>query len=86
MVFVALGPPKQELLIDKLREVFERSGTLIAMGVGGTLDMIAGEIAYAPEWVSKIGFEWLWRLKEQPRRIKKIGRSILGIIYGLCKR
>jgi len=76
MVFVALGPPKQELLIDKLTPVFKRSGALIAMGVGGTFDMIAGKIKQAPKWISKIGLEWLWRLLEDPKRLTKIKRSL----------
>ncbi len=79
MVFVALGPPKQELLIDKLTPVFKRSGTLLAMGVGGTFDMIAGKIKQAPEWVSRIGLEWLWRLFEG-RRFAKIIRSFVTML------
>ena len=87
MVFVALGPPKQELLIDRLTPVLKRSGTLLAMGVGGTFDMIAGKIKQAPEWVSRVGLEWLWRLLEGGRWRKVITSfsTLLKAFLGGCK-
>ncbi len=79
MIFVALGPPKQELLIHKLRNQFERSNVLLAMGVGGTFNMIAGKERLAPEWITKAGLEWLWRLFSDLSRIKKVMRSLYAL-------
>ncbi len=82
ILFVALGPPKQELLIDMLRPTLEKVGTLVAMGVGGSIDMIAGQKKIAPKWITDTGLEWMWRLFEGGRE-KKIIRSILGLLFGL---
>jgi N-acetylglucosaminyldiphosphoundecaprenol N-acetyl-beta-D-mannosaminyltransferase len=41
------------------------------MGVGGTFDFVAGEQTRAPVWVQRAGFEWLYRLIREPRRIKR---------------
>ncbi len=83
IVFIALGPPKQELLIDMLRRDLEKAGTRLAMGVGGTLEMIAGVEKPAPRAVAKLGLEWLWRLIQKPRRWRKVLRSLRGLACGL---
>jgi N-acetylglucosaminyldiphosphoundecaprenol N-acetyl-beta-D-mannosaminyltransferase len=41
----------------------------IAMGVGGSFDVYSGTIKRAPVWMSKMGFEWLYRLAQEPRRL-----------------
>ena len=64
--FVALGCPKQEYW---MRRTSEESGVPIMMGVGAAFDFIAGQVRRAPVWVQKCGFEWLWRLAQEPRRL-----------------
>lgn len=44
----------------------------VAIGVGGALDMIAGDIRRAPRFMRRIGLEWLWRMAKQPTRSRRI--------------
>ena len=66
LVLVAFGAPKQELWIDRFSD---RIGPAVAMGVGGSLDFIAGQVKRAPAWMSRAGLEWLYRLLQEPRRM-----------------
>ncbi len=66
LVFVALGAPKQEIWINTVREEL-RPAVLLA--VGGSLDFVAGTIPRAPEWMSRSGLEWVFRLSREPRRL-----------------
>ena len=74
ITFIALGAPKQEFAIDAKRK---EGATGVFMGVGGALDMIAGNRPRAPIFVRKIGLEWLWRLLLQPTRIGRIWQAIV---------
>lgn len=66
---VALGAPKQEFFIDKYAESV---GASVAIGVGGALDVWAGNVKRAPRFVSRIGMEWLYRALSQPSRIPRL--------------
>ncbi|MBI4787555.1 MAG: WecB/TagA/CpsF family glycosyltransferase [Chloroflexi bacterium] len=68
IVFVAYGPPKQELWIARNAA---RLRVALAMGVGGTFDTIAGLAPRAPEWMRRAGFEWTYRLLREPRRFRR---------------
>jgi N-acetylglucosaminyldiphosphoundecaprenol N-acetyl-beta-D-mannosaminyltransferase len=68
IVFVALGFPKQERLMQLLRG--HLPGTWF-VGCGGTLTMVAGEVSRAPEWIQRSGLEWVHRLAMEPRRMAK---------------
>lgn len=68
LVFVALGFPKQERLMQLLREHLPQTWFI---GCGGTLTMVAGEVSRAPVWIQKSGFEWVHRLAMEPRRMAK---------------
>lgn len=63
---VALGNPKQELFIHAHRR---RLGVPVMIGIGGSLDMLVGERRRAPGWVQRIGFEWVARAVQEPRRL-----------------
>ena len=65
LLFVALGAPRQEYFI---RENLARMGVPVAVGVGGTFDVLAGTVSRAPHWMQKGGLEWLYRLWKEPRR------------------
>jgi len=69
ILFVAYGPPKQELWIA--RNANRLPNVSIAMGVGGTFDTLAGIVPRAPQWMRNAGFEWTYRLLREPRRIKR---------------
>jgi N-acetylglucosaminyldiphosphoundecaprenol N-acetyl-beta-D-mannosaminyltransferase len=66
LVLVAFGAPKQELWIDRFAD---RLGPAVAVGVGGSLDFITGQVRRAPAWMSSAGLEWLFRLVQEPRRM-----------------
>lgn len=65
LVLVAFGAPKQELFIDAVRNELGA----VFVGVGGTLEFIAGRVPRAPRWMSRHGLEWLYRLAREPRRL-----------------
>lgn len=69
IVFVAMGSPKQEYWIKKN---MEEIGASLYMGVGGSYDVICGNIDRAPEWMCKAGLEWLFRLIKEPWRYKRM--------------
>src|SRR5438105_6124798 len=66
LVLVAFGAPKQELFIDSARP---EVGPAVMIGVGASLDFVAGAIRRAPRWMSDRGLEWLYRLWREPRRL-----------------
>ena len=63
---VALGNPKQELWIDRYQA---RLGVPVCIGIGGTLDFLAGVTRRAPPWMRRLGLEWLHRAAHDPRRL-----------------
>jgi len=67
IAFVALGSPKQEFWIDNNREHLQ---VRVALGVGGSFDVLAGLKKDAPSWV-RHGGEWLYRLAQDPRHLWK---------------
>lgn len=66
LLLVALGAPKQEKFI---RRHFELWRVPVSMGVGGTLDFLAGVQWRAPRLVQRMALEWLWRLSTNPKRL-----------------
>jgi N-acetylglucosaminyldiphosphoundecaprenol N-acetyl-beta-D-mannosaminyltransferase len=68
ILFVGMGVPKQEEFIENQ---WERMGVNFAIGVGGSFDVIAGLRKRAPGFIQRIGFEWLYRLIQEPRRMWK---------------
>lgn len=69
ILLVALGVPKQEKWLKKhLGEL----GVPVAIGVGGTLDVMAGVMQRAPLWMQKAKLEWLYRGLKQPSRAGRL--------------
>jgi N-acetylglucosaminyldiphosphoundecaprenol N-acetyl-beta-D-mannosaminyltransferase len=66
IVFVALGTPKQELWISQWLNELRPT---VAIGCGASLDFISGQVTRAPRWVSEAGFEWAFRLAQDPKRM-----------------
>jgi N-acetylglucosaminyldiphosphoundecaprenol N-acetyl-beta-D-mannosaminyltransferase len=66
LVLVALGAPKQELFIAR---ALPQIGPAVCVGVGASLDFVAGTLRRAPAWMSRAGLEWLFRLGQEPRRL-----------------
>ena len=69
VLFVCLGSPKQEEWMASNRE---RLSCGVMLGLGGTLDVLAGKVKRAPAFWRKIGCEWLYRTIKQPSRVKRI--------------
>ncbi|HBX23649.1 MAG TPA: glycosyltransferase [Desulfotomaculum sp.] len=69
LLFAALGAPKQERWID---QYIESIGPVVAMGVGGSFDVLAGRVTRAPRWMQQLRIEWLGRLVMEPSRWRRI--------------
>jgi N-acetylglucosaminyldiphosphoundecaprenol N-acetyl-beta-D-mannosaminyltransferase len=67
-LFLAIPSPRKEFW---LKEHLESLGVPFVMGVGGSFDVVAGKVGRAPRWVQRAGFEWAWRLGQEPRRMWK---------------
>lgn len=68
VLFVAMSSPLKENFVSRN---LAKMNVPVSIGVGGSFDIIAGKCALAPEWVSRIGCEWLYRLIQEPRRMWK---------------
>lgn len=68
IVMMAFGAPKQELLIDRIAE---RVKPAVMLGIGASLDFLAGTVKRAPAIMRSTGFEWLYRLSQEPGRLWK---------------
>lgn len=83
ILIVGLGCPKQELFIFHNRE---RLNVPISLGLGASFDFEAGNIRRAPKWMSDYGFEWLFRIFQDPKRlIKRYLFDDCKIIYMIFK-
>lgn len=68
ILVVGLGSPKQEKFISKYLDTL---GVPVSLGLGASIDFEAGTVVRAPRWISELGFEWLWRLCHEPKRLAK---------------
>jgi N-acetylglucosaminyldiphosphoundecaprenol N-acetyl-beta-D-mannosaminyltransferase len=66
LIWIGLSTPKQEAVMAALAPRL-RHGVLL--GVGAAFDFHSGRIRQAPRWIQRSGFEWLWRLSREPRRL-----------------
>jgi N-acetylglucosaminyldiphosphoundecaprenol N-acetyl-beta-D-mannosaminyltransferase len=68
MIFVALGSPRQEFWMENHKQQLKVN---ILQGVGGTFDVIAGNVKRAPQFFINLHLEWFYRLMKEPKRIKR---------------
>lgn len=81
IIFVGLGFPKQELWIDSYKNQLSAK---VAIGNGGTIDILAGKVKRAPKFYQNLGLEWLYRLIKEPQRIKRqlvIPKFMLKVLF-----
>lgn len=81
LVLIALGCPKQEVF---MRAHSERLAPAVCLGLGASLDFIAGKVKRAPAWMSNAGLEWTWRLAQEPRRMYEryfVRDRVIGRIF-----
>jgi N-acetylglucosaminyldiphosphoundecaprenol N-acetyl-beta-D-mannosaminyltransferase len=74
---VGVGAPKQEKWICKYKD--QLPNIKIFLAIGATIDFEAGHKRRAPKWMSEVGFEWLYRLISEPRRLWK--RYLVDDVY-----
>lgn len=68
VLFVAMTSPKKENFMARWSDTM---GVTVCHGVGGSFDVMAGKVERAPELWQKMGLEWLYRIKQEPRRLWK---------------
>jgi N-acetylglucosaminyldiphosphoundecaprenol N-acetyl-beta-D-mannosaminyltransferase len=68
IVFVALGSPKQENLVNSMRAMLPETWWL---GVGNSFSFLSGDVRRAPRWMQSSGLEWVHRLLQEPKRLFK---------------
>lgn len=68
LVFVGITSPMKEYLIEYLQN---EGHECVFMGVGGSFDVISGNIPRAPMWMQKMNLEWLFRVMQEPKRLFK---------------
>lgn len=78
ILFVALGAPKQEHWIDKNKDKLK---VRIAMGVGGSFDVLSDRKKRAPEIFITLGLEWLYRIFQDPTRLIKRTPNLFHFLY-----
>ena len=70
---MGITSPLKEYLVEYLQD---KGLNCVFMGVGGSFDVISGNIPRAPMWMQKCNLEWLFRVIQEPRRLFK--RYIVG--------
>lgn len=83
ILFLGISSPKKEYFINKY---LTDMNVPFCMGVGGSFDVVAGKTKRAPLWMQQIGFEWLYRAYQEPKRIglRKLQRNPM-FIYMIAK-
>lgn len=76
VLLVAFGCPKQEKWIYMHHR---RLGVPMSVGVGATVDFLAGKFRRAPRWMQVVGAEWLFRLSQEPRRL--FNRYLFDLLF-----
>lgn len=77
LLMVCLGSPKQE---NWMASNAGRLGCGLMAGLGGSLDVLAGNVQRAPEAWRKLGLEWLYRVIKEPKRIGRIAKLPLFVV------
>ena len=85
LLFVAMPSPQKESFI---RNHADAMGPLLAFGVGGSLDVVAGHVRRAPIWMQRMGLEWFYRFVQEPGRMWR--RYLIGntrfVLRVMCAR
>jgi N-acetylglucosaminyldiphosphoundecaprenol N-acetyl-beta-D-mannosaminyltransferase len=81
ILLVAFGHPKQEKWIRRHRAALP----MVAVGVGCSLDLVAGRQSRAPRWMQKAGLEWSYRMVHEPRRLgPRYASNLVGLASDLA--
>ena len=80
---VALGSPKQEYFVIKHRDALKVKA---AAGLGGSLDIWSGQLNRAPKFYIDHGLEWLYRMIQEPKRLKRLPALPIFLIKAAIRR
>ena len=80
---VALGSPKQEYFVIKHRDALKVKA---AAGLGGSLDIWSGQLNRAPQFYIDHGLEWLYRMIQEPKRLKRLPALPIFLIKAAIRR
>ncbi|TGR95077.1 glycosyltransferase, partial [bacterium M00.F.Ca.ET.191.01.1.1] len=67
ILWLGLGVPREQIFVRDFASRLSNVGVIKTSG--GLFDHLAGKVRRAPHWVQKAGFEWLWRVLMEPRRL-----------------
>lgn len=82
VVFIAMGSPKQEQLMERL----QKKHRAVYQGLGGSFDVYTENVKRAPKWWVKNNLEWTYRLIKQPSRIKRQIHLVKFFVNLQCNR
>lgn len=81
IIFVSLGSPLQEEFACELnKKLIEKKFACVIIPVGAAFDFLAGVKKQAPKWMGDLGLEWLFRLIQEPKRLRR--RYVIdGVVF-----
>lgn len=82
LILVALGSPKQEFFINKIKSKLPNS---VMIGLGGSFDVWAGVVPRAPKIYQNLGLEWLYRTIKEPKRLNRIFPTLPVFVINVLK-
>lgn len=83
VVFVAMGSPRQEQLIERLRRGYPAA---FYLGLGGSFDVYCGVKRRAPLWMQRHGLEWLFRFLSEPSRAPREAKRLRFLLLLTARR
>jgi N-acetylglucosaminyldiphosphoundecaprenol N-acetyl-beta-D-mannosaminyltransferase len=88
MLFVAMSSPKKEYWVEEAGPLLD---VPLIVGIGGSLDVVAGKVSRAPSWMQRAGLEWFYRFLQEPRRMWRRYtvtnlRFVALVVAGLWRR
>jgi len=78
ILLVGTGAPKQEYWLE---DNLAKSGAVVGMGIGGSMDVISGKLKRAPKIWQRAGMEWLYRLLQEPARWRRAAKLPVFVFY-----
>ena len=86
ILFVCLGMPKQEYFAFRYRREQTSDNVPLIMCVGAAMEFALGQKERAPLWMQRSGFEWFWRLINEPRRLWRRYTTQAAKFFGIVIR
>lgn len=78
IILTALGTPKQEIFINSFFDALPKG---VCVGIGGSIDVLSGNVRRAPEFFIRHNLEWLYRITTQPKRLGRFFRSNVKFVF-----